>query len=424
MAMDAGATRLRVAEGRSRRSRRGRRSRAEWALRLGLAIAVMLLGWFATARTLGYAVRGTDPDRGLVLAPGDGRIAAVAAQRLSSQPDATAVDRARADRLAQDALQRDPTAVGAVVSLGLDAQVRGQDANARRLFGYAQKLSRRELSAQVWAIENAVARGDVGQALHHYDVALRTRREAAELLFPVLASAIADPAIRAALTRTMAGRPAWGPAFVTFAPGNADPVATADLFRELRRAGIAVDEDARAQIIGKLVSEGFLNDAWSYYASIRPGVDRRRSRDTRFSANLQAPTPFDWVPLNEGGVSSSIQRTGNGGVFDFVAPASVGGQALRQMQLLPPGEYRLVGRSTGVSQLPQSRPFWLLACKDGRELGRVDVNNSDQDGGVFSGRLLVPGGCPVQVLSFVVRSSDAVAGSSGQIEQVRLAAMQ
>src|SRR3546814_3599342 len=64
------------------------------------------------------------------------------------------------------------------------------------------------------AIELAVAQGDISGALRHYDIALRTKKNAPELLFPVLTSALPDPAIRTELVKTLGGQPKWAAGFI------------------------------------------------------------------------------------------------------------------------------------------------------------------------------------------------------------------
>lgn len=397
-----------------------RRSATEWSVRGSLALLAALAGYAGVSRTMGYTLRSGNAAQAHALAPGDGRVTAALAQRRAGT-DATSADRAEADRLARLALLQDPTAVAAASTLGINAQIRGDTARARRVFAYAERLSRRELQTQLWAIENAVGGGDIAGALRHYDIALRTSRNASDLLFPVLASAMNDPAIRAALGGTLAARPAWGPSFIEYsAGGGADPRAAAGLLLALRRARAPVPELASAAVINALVAKGHPEQAWAYYASIRPGVDRRFSRDPRFTAELVHPSPFDWAPINDAGAATSIQRGDRGGVVDFAAPPGVGGPLLQQMQALPPGTYRLQGHGSGIDQPAGSRPYWLLACAGGRELGRIVVPNSATEDGAFGGQFDVPAGCPIQTLMLVARPSEAIAGSSGQIDHVRL----
>lgn len=396
------------------------RSVTEWAVRGGLAVVAAGLGTVSVAHSLGYMIRGSDPARAHALAPWDGRITALLSEQLSG-PGASATDRDRADDLARLALRQDPTAVPAVATLGINAQVRGDTAGARRIFAYSEMLSRRDLRTRLWAIEDAVARNDIPGVLRNYDIALRTSRIAPDLLFPVLASAIGDTEIRQELVATMARRPMWNDQFLGFVAGNgSDARATASLFVALHRRRITLPQGAAPALVSRLLAEQHLDDAWSFYAAMTPGVDRRVARDPDFTANPASPTPFDWQPVVDSGVAATIQRGEKGGIFDFAVPPNLGGPVLRQAQLLPPGDYAIEGSSIGIEQADTALPYWTLTCPDGRELGRVVVPNSAQAKGRFAGRFTVPAGCPVQQLQLVARPSDALSGVTGQVDDVRL----
>jgi hypothetical protein len=393
-----------------------RRSPTEWAVRLGLAAVAVVLGFYGVTFSIAQVVVKQDPALAYRLAPYDGRITAAYATSLAG-PDATPQDRARADVLAKRALRQDPTAVAAAATLGVNADIRGDKASARSYFAYAQKLSRRDLRTQLWMIEDAVQRNDIPSALHQYDITLRVFPNMGDLLFPVLASAISDATIRNELVKTLANRPSWEKGFIAFIAGNSPhPSSTAALFTSLRKAGVGVPELANAGATNALMAAGQFDAAWSYYAAIRPGADRRRSRDPRFVANLETPSQLDWTPINDGGLTTSIQ----GGIFDFAAPASFGGPMIQQLQLLPPGVYRLSGHSIGIEQAAGALPYWVLRCQNGRELGRVEVPNSSVAKGNFTGTFSVPADCQVQTLVLTARPSDAVSGLSGQFDRVEL----
>ncbi len=396
------------------------RSATEWGIRGGLALGVAVLGYISVTHTLAYTVRANATEHAHALAPGDGRITSLVAQRLAGVA-ASPGDRSRSDALARLALQQDPTAVVAVTTLGLNAQLKGNTAQARRLFAYAERLSRRELQTQLWAIEDGVGRSDIPAILYNYDIALRTSRNASEVLFPILASALGDPEIRGALVKTMIGRPLWGPSFINFASANASSEAATSLFRSLSRAGVPITDEPRARVVTSMIKQGHVNEAWAYYVTFRQGANRQSSRDPRFMANIASPTPFDWVPANDDGITTSIQRNGTLGVFDFAAPSSVGGALLRQVQVLPPGKYALVGHSMALDQEPNVRPYWSLTCADGRELGRFELPNSTQGNGQFRGLFSVPSNCAVQTLMLVARPVDSVNGLTGQIDHVMIA---
>lgn len=393
------------------------RSSREMIMRLGLAALAAVLGYFSVTFSLSQTILSQNPTIARQLAPYNGWVTARLASSLTAG-EASEATRARADRLARLALRQEPTAVIAVSALGINAEARGDTKTARRLFAYAFELSRRDLKTQLWDIEDAAARGDVAGALLHYDVALRTRPVLSDLLYPILSSASSDPAIRDALLRTLAAKPRWADSFIRHVARNsANPTSAARLFIDLQRARVTVPVGAQTDVVNALVTSGQFDEAWRYYASIRPGANRERLRDPRFTTGLKTPSLLDWVPVNEGGVVTSTQD----GAFNFIVPASVGGALLQQVQLLPSGSYRIVGRSSGIEDEENARPYWTLRCStDNREFGRVILPNSGQANGRFAGMFSVPAGCPMQTLSLMARPSAVVSGLAGRIEQVAL----
>ena len=397
------------------------RSAAEWSSRGVLAIIVAIVGWFAIAHTLAQVVEVSDPARAYVLAPWDGRNTAALAE---ARVLAGAADLAGTNALARTALRQDPTVVAAAATLAINAKLTGQNARSDRLFAYAERLSRRNLATQLWAIENAVGRGDVAGALNHYDITFRTTEKGPDLLFPVLGQAISDPTIRAALAGMLMRRPMWTDDFVGYlAASGPDPLATAQLFDRLRQVHVPIAPLAQAQLVGTLVTRDRSDEAWSVYTATRPGSERQRSRDAHFIAALATDTPsvFDWVTGTAPGITASIQRVGKVGLLDFATSTNVAGVLVQQLELLPPGSYRLIGHSDNLDQPEASRPYWALQCRpDGRELGRVIISNSRKNGGIFTGSFSVPSGCPTQMLSLNAQPTDKIAGVVGQIDRVEL----
>lgn len=405
------------------RGRRARRSPREWAGRVFLACGFAVLGYQSIVFSVAQVLVKTHPEMADARISYDGRLGAAHAVALTAAADVTARERAQAELLSRTALRRDPTAVSAATTLGIATLARGDTTDSRRLLAYAQMLSRRNIPTLLWSIEDSVGRGDIQGALRWYDVALRTHPDLSEILYPVLAQASHDPAIRAALVRRLAGKPPWSASYVDFAAAQKDdPQNTAALFAALRSRGVAISSATQTSLVGMLLEAGNVNEAWRYYAAIRPGATRTRARDPRFTALLDNPSAFDWITLSDNSLAASIQRTRDGGVFEFTAPASIGGPVLQQVQLLPTGTYRLSGHSDGIAQEARALPYWTLTCRtDGRELGRVAMPNSAQAGGAFGGTLTVPANCPIQVLTLFVQASDAIGGTSGQIDRVMLA---
>lgn len=387
----------------------------------GLLILLLAwLGYSSVTHGAAYVVQHYDIALAHKLAPSEGRITGELALELFTQAKSPK-QQAAASELARLALRQDPTVVPAVVTLGLAAEMRGDAAQANRIFRFSQRLSRRDLYTQLWAVEDSVRKGSIDGAMLHYDIAMRTSERAPEIIFPVLSSAIGSPAIRSSLIATLAKKPAWSWLFIRYVADNGiDSQSTLSLFEGLMKAGVSIPPAASVGLIARLVADKYFDAAWRFYASIRPRVDRRRSRVLQSDEANAAPTNFDWTVNKIEGLSASILHGPRGNAFVFSLPPTAGGTLLTQAQVLPPGDYRFEGHSSGIDQPESALPIWTLSCADGRELGRIVVQKSDQANGKFEGRFRVPATCPFQTLSLGAQPTDSIADLSGQIDRIRL----
>lgn len=396
------------------------RSSREWLQRGALALGLAILGYLGFVGSLAQVVAKADPASAHAMAPSDGVILAEFAQdaftrEMTSEPNSAPAD------LARRALLADPTATEALTVLGFQAQLRGETAKTDQIFLYSTALSRRELRPRVWAIEEAVERGDIASALRSYDIALRTSNDAATILFPTLVKALSEPRIQAALLPILATDPVWTEDFVAFAANSGtEPEGTIALLRKGRTIGLEAPDNVRASLVDTLMAQNKPSEAWNYYRTFRSADRRDQSRDPQFSLDVPVRTIFDWQVGRDPRLSAAILREGDKGLLDFSVPPSAGGELVSQLQLLPPGTYRIEGRSRGVNQPERSQPYWALTCQGGSELGRVPLTNSDQNGGRFTGRFTVPSGCGVQTLALIARPTDDIMGVSGQIESAQL----
>ncbi len=396
-----------------------KRSFSELFTRGMIALIVLAVGSFGILQSLANITRRSDPLRAYMMLANDGRITASAAEQYLKQKPSGGIDSIPA-RVARLALRQDPTAVTAVVVLASQAQIRNDLKEARRLFGYAERLSRRNIPTQLWAIEDAVSRGEVSKALYHYDIALRVSRDASKVLYPVLASALAEPAIRSGLTLTFASKPIWESSFIAYALGSTtDPRHIVSLFSSMRNSGVDVTPEAFSSLIDRLMLVGAYEDAWRYYAPVGSNTLRDRSRDPRFTTAI-SNSRFDWKITDRDDLSVSIQRNTRNGVVDYSVPTGNSGALLKQLQMLPSGQYRLTGSGSSLDQPQLSMPYWTLVCLNGEELGRINLIRSKQEISTFSGRFTVPENCPVQTLSFVARPTDSFTGIQGRINRVEL----
>ena len=373
-----------------------------------LVVAAGFLFWFVTAVTVAGVFRDKAPAWVLGIAPYDARAnAQLARQALTGRQDAAAL--AGAEALTVAALRRDPTVVEAVTALSLTYALRRQLARAERGFAYAETLSRRDIGTQLWLIERNVQRNDIGGALAHFDTALRTSPQMASTLYPVMASASAEPAIAAELNRLLLTRPAWGRDFpLSLMASQGDPRALYTVTRGLFRPSEDHEREQLGLLLRKLTALHAYDYAWRAYVAARP--ERRQSGGALwngdFSREIGLP-PFDWTfPENPAQVPE--RRPGpRGHVLALPAGLEETAEVARQLIRLAPGRYRVAARVGNVGGDAALRPQLAISCAGAapRELARSDFPAAPETGAAMAVAFTVPAGCRYQWLSILVRGS-------------------
>ncbi|MES2096925.1 MAG: hypothetical protein V4459_09200 [Pseudomonadota bacterium] len=390
-------------------------------IRVLTTLALMIVGYCAVSRSFASAWANVDPVAAFRFSGQDARINARAAL-VMMQATKTASDREAAARLAGKSFQRDGTAVPAAVALGFYSALANDDNKGAAWFDYSEKLSRRDLPTQLYFIEKSVGDGDVGRALYHYDVALRTSESAGQTLYPVLKNALADPGIQMALAKTLARKPLWAPGFIgDVASTGPDYAAAAQLFIKVRRLKGEISPTSDVALISNLIAHGNMPVAWSYYTTIHPDAAGKLIRNADFNATRDLSSPFDWQLSSGDGVTADFSTIGDVSVLDYRLSPTVASEVAQQLVFLPAGKYRLVSTVIESSQPVGSGPFWELRCTDGRSLGKLELGQVASGVGRFAAEVIVPPDCAAQALVLTVRASDDVQGASGQVDSVSMA---
>lgn len=373
----------------------------EVAGRLILLAVLAVVGIAATINAAGLAL-ATKPTVAMRFASGNALVLSNAAMA-RAQVDNTAAGRTAAADLAKRAILRDPTAVTALSALGLVSPMPG----AARIIAASEALSRRSLPAQLWLIENSVSQNDVDAALKHYDIALRTSRQAPGILFPILVEAVGDNTLLPAIAHRLMLRPEWGPLYLQqlAQSGTALP-NVARLFAILGRAKVDTGDAAIAALYARLVAANANDAAWQVYAATRPGATRGAIRP--FAILSGSASPFDWAATEPS--MAQIDRD----ALTFEASIE-GGTAAHQLLMLTPGRHRLRAAFRDIA-VGEAVPYLRLECaKGGAEIART-VLASGMRG--LSWDVTVPAGCGSQWLSLILPPTDAPGGTNGTIVRI------
>lgn len=378
-----------------------------------LPIIAALVGLFLVTWAVGIAnVLRASPELALRVAPWHAGAAGRFSQQLLVEGTA---HYARAEKLAQQALARDPTVIAAVVTLGTIAEARGQSAAARQRFEYAIRLSRRDLPTQLWWIERAVADENVPAALYHYDTALRAIPQAPDLLFPIMGSAISEPEIRTTLATMLRADTPWRDRFLEWLVTNGvDNRSASSILANLWTARRPIKPELYGRLEQGLIEQGDFETAWALYRQRHPNAFKAASRDQNFAAFAAGNrSPFDWQTPTEDGVAFISPSDGRYALTFATVPAS-SSVLVRQFMQLPPSRYRLHVDASVDSGAAEGLPYWSLRCVDDRELGRSRLSPTD------AALLTVPTGCAAQWLILRNDANDMVEPASGVVRSVRL----
>lgn len=379
-----------------------------------LLVGLLALGWQAVAFGLAVTIRRHSPMLAARYAPGNALVLGSLAQQQLTD------DVVAAQESARRALRRDPTSAIAASTLSIAFAKQGDTARSTAMLAYAEQLSRRDLTTQLFAIEAAVQRGDILNALRHYDIALRVGKSMPPLLFPVLDSASVDTAIRAPLARMLARGTPWQSSFLDYLSANTKDIgAAARLVDAIYVAGGSVPYGPMSVLIQRLLEAGDVPSAWRLYRYKNPKAQRASLRNGDFSAAPDLPTLFDWRLEDDGDARAEILRSNRGGELRIEARAGAGGTVASQRLVLSPGRYALAFTVRAGENASFGASVFEITCVPSRQrIGLVRIDGAAKGQQIL--RFVVPSDCLSQSLDLTIKPGNMEEDVEGAIDDVVL----
>ena len=389
--------------------------------RIALWIALGLIGsWFAMALAISGVTRIKAPLAALAAMPNESTALAASADQLyfsnpKNPPQAVS-------EMALKALASQAINPKALRILGYAADARGDSAQAERYVRMAARLSRREPGAQLWLIEVSARNGEVAQTLVHYDIALRTKPDTQNVLFPRMLSAIEDREIRAALKPYIRAENDWAAGFLFFANSNSKnlPVLV-DLISET--GGLADVESGKSQELGllsRLVAEGFFKEARRLYLQM-PGAKPARLTDANFEASDRDARfgPMGWQLIDDPDAGGGFNfKTGQRLTsLSLFANSSTTRPVAGKLLYLKPGNYIFSTRLSNLDRGEGGFLRWQLRCP---AIPAAPVWTIDSISVSLRASFAIPANCPVQFLDLIASGGNGQTGLEATVASVAI----
>ena len=322
---------------------------------------------------------------------------------------AAAIDAATRS-IARNPLNKDAFGIFGLVSLANTDPER----TSRRM-AMADRLSRRDLGAQLFLIEDAVRRNDVAEALRHYDTAMRISESVRPSLYPVLTEAIREPAIRARFLPYMNASTPWLEPFLRHAIGNSsDPASIVALaveaggFPEGPRFATRVPE-----LLSVLVAQGDYASARRLFEVVAGG-DPAILTTAPFNDETTgiALAPFTWQPFQVDGIDSMFISGGQSGLeLESRMDSGFTGSVVRKLFALSPGAYAAAIPVASQGHAPGDAAIMRVACVAGGDAQMILNAREDlAEETTLRGAFVVPAGCAYQMVTVLVETQTRPGG--------------
>lgn len=360
------------------------------------AIALALC-WIAATQALGMVSSRFNPDVAMQVASNNGLAYGRSAELLlarSATDDPTTIDPAvleQAKALGIEGFKRAPLSIPSIRSAAIATDFGGDNASARAAMADLNSLTKRDRSTHLWMISDLGKQGDLDGVLRHYNMALRSSRQAQTMLLPQLAAGLQFEEFVGPLSRVLSTRPPWTSRFwraVYFTP-SALPNAV-DLRLALLNSGGELDSEVDRRLILSLVRERQWGLAERLYSAIVPeGADRVQaitSTELRTEPRFQ---PFDWTFSSTGLQSAAIDEQA-GMMMISGDPASSQAAATR-LVALSGGTYELAVNFTDANPDETARLTARVRCVE--TIPNIEVATLYSFEGALRGSFRVDGSC-------------------------------
>lgn len=308
------------------------------------------------------------------------------------------------------AIRENPSDGLAYAALGDLLETQGDIDGASRAMKVAATMAPQRTDVQSEVAAFWARRGDIAQALQHWNVVLTFDSDMQKKLYPALLALAEDPAGRSALAPLLQQPVKWWPDFFRYLAANAIHVESVREIYALQAKGPnqQTPESLRAYL-ERLQREGYWDESYFVWLNGLPD-DQLQYVGNVNNGSFESPISnvgFDWISWPAGYVLVETAPTygtlGSKALHVVFRGPRVKYEHLGQYMLLPPGDYVLRGRvrPDALETQPQGGPRWAVYCiaPEWTPLGHSEAFSGSGQWQRFSFPFTIPqSDCKVQVV--------------------------
>ncbi|HEX4410951.1 MAG TPA: hypothetical protein VH206_19450 [Xanthobacteraceae bacterium] len=266
------------------------------------------------------------------------------------------------------ALTSEPLNSRALRILGQISATGHDNVQATKFMTTAVNLSLHQSIALYWLMRQSTDQGDYKSAISYADALLRTNPNLAGYIVPVLAHFADGKESVAAVKAVLDGNPPWRSLFFRLLPQDVtDARVPLNLLIGLKNSATPPTSEDVKPYVDALLAHKYFDLAYYTWLQFLP-LDELRSAGLLFNGNFAtAPSgmPFDWTITQGSGVTIDILTQPNATNQRALSVAFLYGRvdyhSVRQLVVLPPGDYQFSGQYTGTIIGPRGMK-WRITC--------------------------------------------------------------
>src|SRR5262249_50150307 len=258
----------------------------------------------------------------------------------------------------------------ALALLGLIAERKGDQKTADTLMRISAARTWRDEAINEWLLNRETHRGDYAHALPYADAMLRTEDwQFRPTLFPVLASFTVDPRAFAALSAFLATSPPWRSWFLSeLSDRLANQTRLAQLYAALNNTENPPTKDELRPYLNRLIKdENFALAYQTWRATLPP--PQRADQTYPFNGDFEFAVdglPFNWILEAVRGADVRVVSSADTGkkrvLLVEYSGARVGFSNVKQLMMLPAGDYSFSGRVKAAELRTSRGLWWYIFC--------------------------------------------------------------